>query len=326
MKQKTTYTFISALIIFTFALILLAPSVSKCQPSKARTSKRPRKVSIKVACPIFLKTCARILAKEFKKIKPFTTVILVDSIESKLIDEQASEPEVSFTVRSKSLKSKKNKSKKSENEKVFLGLGRTAMVIYVNRKNPLKGLTIPQIDAIFSQNRKCGFPFEVTGFGQLGLTGSWIDTPIEPLGTAAFPKIVRWFEQMCLCNGMLKQDVKLLATKTDLIRAISSQKRTIGFHTLIKDEKGIRAVAISRKEGDDYFLPTYANIRSGLYPLIGMIGIEYTENIGKEALEFVRFCLTKKAKKILLTCGPIPIFPSGYKTKELNSKKKAATP
>ena len=38
-----------------------------------------------------------------------------------------------------------------------IALAIDALAIYVNKDNPIKGLTIPQVDAIFSATRKCGY-------------------------------------------------------------------------------------------------------------------------------------------------------------------------
>ena len=46
-----------------------------------------------------------------------------------------------------------------------------ALAIYVHKDNPIKSLTIPQIDAIFSSTRRCGYPEDIRTWGDLGLEG-----------------------------------------------------------------------------------------------------------------------------------------------------------
>ena len=48
-----------------------------------------------------------------------------------------------------------------------------ALAVYVNKDNPVKGLSFPQIDAIFSKTRKGAYKTDITTWGQLGLTGDW---------------------------------------------------------------------------------------------------------------------------------------------------------
>src|SRR6202022_4539963 len=50
-------------------------------------------------------------------------------------------------------------------------LGKTATaVVFVDKENPIKGLTMPQLDAIYSKTRTRGHP-DVRTWGDLGLTG-----------------------------------------------------------------------------------------------------------------------------------------------------------
>ncbi|HEB66408.1 MAG TPA: phosphate-binding protein, partial [Gammaproteobacteria bacterium] len=57
-----------------------------------------------------------------------------------------------------------------------------ALAVFVNKDNPIKGLTIPQVDAIFSSTRKCGYPEDIPRWGQLGLTGAWVNRRIQLSG------------------------------------------------------------------------------------------------------------------------------------------------
>ena len=54
-----------------------------------------------------------------------------------------------------------------------------ALAVYVHKDNQIASLTIPQVDAIFSQTRRCGARQDVVNWGQLGLTGSWAQRPIQ---------------------------------------------------------------------------------------------------------------------------------------------------
>src|SRR5690606_7248386 len=44
------------------------------------------------------------------------------------------------------------------------------LAVYVNKDNPVEGLTIAQVDAIFSATRKCGGDKDITRWGEVGLS------------------------------------------------------------------------------------------------------------------------------------------------------------
>src|SRR5208283_1710496 len=47
------------------------------------------------------------------------------------------------------------------------------LAVYVHKDNPIKGLTLQQVDAIYSRTRKGGYPKEIKTWGDLGLEGEW---------------------------------------------------------------------------------------------------------------------------------------------------------
>jgi len=53
------------------------------------------------------------------------------------------------------------------------------LAVYVNKDNPIKSLSLQQVDAIFSKTRKGGYEKDITRWGQLGLEGEWADKPIS---------------------------------------------------------------------------------------------------------------------------------------------------
>ena len=48
-----------------------------------------------------------------------------------------------------------------------------ALAVFVNKDNPVKCLTLAQVDAAFSKSRRGGHTEDVKTWGQLGLTGEW---------------------------------------------------------------------------------------------------------------------------------------------------------
>lgn len=48
-----------------------------------------------------------------------------------------------------------------------------ALAVFVHKDNPIKGLTMARVDAIFSSTRLCGGKADVKTWGDLGVTGDW---------------------------------------------------------------------------------------------------------------------------------------------------------
>ncbi len=276
----------------------------------------PNLSRILISSPFFLRTCIEDSAKIYKRTKRATDIrVIVEGEEHET--EPWQKPNIKLEVRFWKNGRKVWNNMEDVNATHGVRLGWVALAIYKNKKNPLKGLTIPQIDGIFSADRQCGFPFPIRNLGQLGLTDVWLERPVAPFGTAASPEVVSWFQAVCMCNGNFWKGVKLLATKVDLFQAISSQPGAIGFYLYGEQEKNAVPVAISLEEGKDYFYPTRKNIESGRYPLSGeLVALFNRDEIGTAGLEFLRFCLSKRGQEILSSCRLLPAYPGGYKPKK----------
>ncbi len=318
MKIKNSH-FQSCFLVFAVFAMVFGLGKGSAETSNKKYGPTASAVKqVKIVCPFLLRTCLDELVTGFRKTTRAPKIVVLNSNDKDMAG-QTPEPVLQFTILEKFPSNKLEANSTEQRKYNFLPLGKVALAIFVSKETPLKGLTIPQVDSIFSRDRRCGFPFDIHCFGQLGLTGKWLDSEIEPLGPASFPSLARWFKRACMCNGTFKDKVKLLATKTDLFKAVSSQSRAIGFYMSTRRNKDrIKPVAISVKEGKDYFLPTPDNINSGDYPLTTTAGIRYQKAIlDQKEMAFLHFCLSKKGQKILSSHGIIPRYPKGYKGKGL---------
>ncbi|HEX5444948.1 MAG TPA: substrate-binding domain-containing protein, partial [Pirellulales bacterium] len=74
------------------------------------------------------------------------------------------------------------------------------LAVYVHKDNPIGGLTLPQLDAMFSKNRKQGFPHELRTWGELGLRGKWASLPINLYGRNSASGTYGYFKEHALAN------------------------------------------------------------------------------------------------------------------------------
>ena len=75
-----------------------------------------------------------------------------------------------------------------------------ALAVYVNKDNPINGLTMQQVDGIFSSTRKCGGQ-DVAKWGDLGLTGDWASRPISLFGRNSASGTYGYFKEHALKKG-----------------------------------------------------------------------------------------------------------------------------
>ncbi len=325
MNRHNFHHLIALAIVLSF-FIHLGVGVASAQRVSSAGGQEPAVSAFFVSVPVFLRPCVEELVKQWEKSKPAAKVVVLDE-NSNLSSSKENGPRIEFVIGTEKTTPLDDTNATRTDEREYMVLGKPALAIYVNEANPLKGLTIGQIDAIFSQKRACGFPFPIETFGQLGLTSHWISLKIIPFGISFSPYMNRWFQETCLCGGTLKDEVKLLDTRVDLFQALSTQPGAVGFYLFTKTQKGVRAVAISRKEGEDYFIPCPETIKNGSYPLSATLYARFKgKEIGENGLQFLKYCLSKMGQKIISSYGIIPVYQRGHNGKELPVKRLVPRP
>ena len=66
-----------------------------------------------------------------------------------------------------------------------------ALAVYVHKDNPIQGMSIAQVDAIFSNTRKCGGDVDLSTWGDLGLEGNWVKRDIQLFGRNSVSGYIR---------------------------------------------------------------------------------------------------------------------------------------
>ncbi len=154
-----------------------------------------------------------------------------------------------------------------------------AIAIFVNAANPLRQLTLAQLDAIYSQARRRGAAQEITNWGQLGLGGAWADRPIHPYGmvhrraTGNPPGIVNFLEQRLLLGGHFKAGVRELPDRAGqpalarIAQAVADDPAGIGYSIFSDARPGVRALALAEGAGSPAHFGTPASVAADAYPL-----------------------------------------------------------
>lgn len=144
-----------------------------------------------------------------------------------------------------------------------------ALAVYVNKDNPLatKGLSLEQIDAIFSKTRKGGHATDVATWGDLGLTGDWASKPISLYGRNSASGTYGFFKEVGLFKGDFKDTVKEQPGSASVVQGVENDMYAIGYSGMGYTTSGVHGVALSAKSGEPAFAPDVEHVLSGDYPL-----------------------------------------------------------
>ncbi|MDD4915956.1 MAG: phosphate ABC transporter substrate-binding protein PstS family protein [Methylococcales bacterium] len=196
-----------------------------------------------------------------------------------------------------------------------------ALAVFVNKDNPINKLSLPQVDAIMSSTRKCGYATDINTWGQLGLTGAWATKPIQLYGRNSVSGTYGFFKDDALCKGDYKNNVNEQPGSASVVQGITTSVNGIGYSGIGYLTSGVKAVALAHKEGGEYIEPTPENAISGAYPLSRFLYI-YVNKKPNEPLapmekEFLKMVLSKTGQQIVIKDGYIPL-PAKAVTKALS--------
>ncbi len=196
-----------------------------------------------------------------------------------------------------------------------------ALAVFVHKDNPIKGLTIEQLDAVFSATRQCGHASDITKWGELGLTGEWASRTIQLYGRNSVSGTYGYFKEHALCKGDFKNNVNEQPGSASVVQGVTKSLNGIGYSGIGYRTSGVRAVPLADKAGN-LEEATEENALSGKYPLSRYLFIYVNKAPNKPVapLEraFLRMVLSQEGQAIVTKDGYIQV-PSKITDKQLKS-------
>jgi phosphate transport system substrate-binding protein len=200
-----------------------------------------------------------------------------------------------------------------------IGVAIDALAVFVNKDNPIKGLTIQQVDGIFSATRKCGGK-DVARWGDVGLSGDWKSKPIQLYGRNSVSGTYGYFKEHALCKGDFKNSVNEQPGSASVVQSVSTAVNAVGYSGIGYKTSGVRALPLAKGEKSSFEEATEANSISGKYPLSRMLYVYVNKAPNKPLppmeLEFIKMVLAKPGQETVVKDGYVPL-PAALSAKEL---------
>jgi len=195
-----------------------------------------------------------------------------------------------------------------------------ALAVYVNKDNPLEGMSIAQVDAIFSANRKCGGDKDLRTWGDLGLTGSWAQRPLQLYGRNSVSGTYGYFKKKALCKGDFKSNVNEQPGSASVVQSVTSSLNGIGYSGIGYKTSGVKAISLSKKSNGKFVEATAENAINKTYPLSRFLYVYVNKHPEKPLSpmdqEFIKMILSQTGQEIVIKDGYIPV-PSKVVAAEL---------
>ncbi|QDU60067.1 Phosphate-binding protein PstS precursor [Planctomycetes bacterium Pan216] len=189
------------------------------------------------------------------------------------------------------------------------------LVLFVNKDNPTKSLTISQVDAMYSSDRACGATKAATTWGDVGAKDAWAKEPIRLIGQSERDGSYTFFQDHALCNGKFAKNVRIERNDLAVLDAVAENKDAVGYANFSVSNPNVRALALAREQSDKPVDPTSENVYSGTYPLAGFVLLMVKEKSGTKLppveAAFLEYVFSKQGQNEVITAGYLPI---GYQS------------
>jgi phosphate transport system substrate-binding protein len=194
---------------------------------------------------------------------------------------------------------------------VGLGTSIDMLAVYVHKDNPIKGMTLQQVDAVFSKSRKGGYEKDIRTWGDLGLTGEWAAKPISLYGRNSASGTYGFFKEHALFNGDYKDSVKEQPGSSSVVGGVAGDRFGIGYSGIGYKTADVKAVSLAAKPGQPFVEAVPANAYSGEYPMSRFLWLYVNHKPGTQLdplrREFVRYIFSRQGQEDVVKDGYYPV-------------------
>ncbi len=201
-----------------------------------------------------------------------------------------------------------------------------ALVLFVNKENPLRRITFAQVDAIFDAEHRTS-PHAIRTWGQLGLAGEWKDKPIHPVGFPVSRGFSYYMEQTVfggshkwVCDLKQFPDLhlsggKLLDGGQQILDAVAADKYAIGYSSMYYKNPDVKPLPISRNANGPFVAVSKSAVEDHRYPLTRVITIylnrEPSKPVDTRLKEFLLYVLSRQGQAATAADGGyLPLTPA----------------
>jgi phosphate transport system substrate-binding protein len=186
-----------------------------------------------------------------------------------------------------------------------------AVAIFVPKDNPIAGLSLEELDAMFCRERRRGLGYVVDSWGLVGLMDEWFEAPIRLYGPNGNSGTSYFFREEVCKGGTFRSQLVDAPGSASVIIDVAQDPQGIGFSSIGYRTSTVKPVPIAAVKGGRYVEPTFQTAMDGSYPLRRNLYL-YVARAPKTAAspattEFVRFALSAQGQQIALDHGYFPL-------------------
>jgi len=179
-------------------------------------------------------------------------------------------------------------------------VGYDALAVYVNTNNPVEKLSFEELKAVYAEG---------------GTTDKWSQLNVKLDGNDEIVRVSRqnssgtyfYFREHVLDNKDFKMGSKDMSGSKDVVELVAKTPGAIGYSGMGYLIEGVKFVALSRKKGEETYLPSLENATSGNYPLARPLRMYTLGQPEGEVKAYLDWILSPAGQDIVRKSGYVPV-------------------
>ncbi len=196
-------------------------------------------------------------------------------------------------------------------EPVIVGTSIDMLAVYVNKDNPVEGLSFPEIDSIFSSTRKLGTAKRVEKWSEFVKSGKLASQSITCYGRNAASGTYGYFKEVAMSDGDFGSWVNELPGSSAVVQSVGKNLNGIGYSGIGYRTADVKPLSISVERGESLTAPLPENAYNGEYPLARFLylAVNYDERKGLDPIrrEFLKYVFSKQGQQQVIKDGYLPV-------------------
>jgi len=186
-----------------------------------------------------------------------------------------------------------------------------AFIVFVNGTNPIREISMEQLDAVLSTTRNGAYPTNIETWGDLGGRGEWLKRPIHVYfraeGTASHAVV----KEMVLQKGTFKPTIISKPDYPSIADTVMTDAGGLALGTLATWYTRNRTLAVIPFHGKEAVMPLQPEVTSGRYPMSKAYFLYLNKTPGKPLapllLEFLSYALSRDGQQAVAQSSLYPL-------------------
>ena len=184
-----------------------------------------------------------------------------------------------------------------------------ALAMFVHKDNPLKCLSLAQIDGMYSISHNSGST-DLKTWDQVGLSGEYKGKIVSLFGRNSASGTYSYFKEVALLNGDYKGTVKEQPGSSAVVQGVASDKFAIGYSGIGYKTADVKAIQVSGRDGVCREA-SQVNAYAGKYPVTRFLYVYLNKNpsapLDPLRAEFLKYVLSGSGQSDTTKDGYYPM-------------------